>query len=281
MLDGIDADAVFVLCPTPAHEAVAVQAVDAGKHVLVEKPVADAAGCQRLGDRSAAAGVVCMPGHNYAYQPEFTRLLRLIRDGSLGAVRAVWVTYVLGHTEELAARYAGIIGELLVHHSYLTYAMLGAPDRVHAGRMRPSWQELACDDQAWMVWEYDSRASAHLFGSFAVDDDTADPWTFLVKVLGSDGGVTYSWRSASLRRTAGTHRFALPDYEQSYEHELDAFVRAIRGEAEAITSTIYDARDVASLLERARTASGADRGSYSSGAFDISGAVDPSVQQPQ
>jgi hypothetical protein len=96
-----------------------------------------------------------------------------------------------------------------------------------------------------------------------------------VKVLGSDGGVTYTWRSASLRRTAGTHRFALPDYEQSYEHELDAFVRAIRGEAEAITSTIYDARDVAGLLERARPATGADRGTYISGVFDAS------AQQPK
>jgi predicted dehydrogenase len=269
LLDEARADAVFVLCSNQAHVPVAERAIAAGQHVLVEKPVADASGCERLRRQSEAAGVVCMPGHNYAYQPEFTRLLRLMRENALGTVRAAWVTYVLQHDEDVAARYAGIISELLVHHSYLTYALLGAPSRVHAGRMEPAWKHLARDDQAWMVWDYRSQATAHLFGSFALDDDTCDPWTFVVKVLGSQGGVTYSWRSARMQRAIGSHRFALPCYEESYEYELDAFLRAVRGDPSAIVSSIADAGAVARLLDRAAVVTGADRGRYLSGAFDV------------
>ena len=178
-------DAVFVLSPSQTHEEVAVLALAAGKHVLIEKPVAStAAGCASLNNIAQESGLVCMPGHNYAYQPEFRRLLGLAQRGELGDIRAMWVIYALKHEEELAARYSGVLQEVMVHHAYLTYAILGRPTRVFAGRARPAWKTISSDDQAWMVWEYEPRAVAQLFASFAIDDDTSDPWTFVVKVPG-------------------------------------------------------------------------------------------------
>ncbi len=115
-----------------------------------------------------------MPGHNYAYQPEFQRVLQLVQRGELGTVRAMWVIYALKHDEDLAARYSGVLDEVMVHHAYWTYAALGRPARVFAGRAEPAWRSLSTDDQAWMVWEYPPRGVAHLFASFAVDDDTAE-----------------------------------------------------------------------------------------------------------
>ena len=268
LLASDEVDAVFVLCTNRAHEETALRAIDAGKHVLIEKPVADEFGCARLASRALASGVVCMPAHNYAYHPEFLRMLRLVREGALGDIRVLWINYVLGHEEDIAARYQGVVSELLVHHSYLTYALMGPPDRIHAGRMRPGWKDLRRDDQAWMVWEYDTHASAHLFGSFAMDDDTADPWTFIVKVLGTEGGVTYSWRSAHLRGATAAHRFSIPAYEESYEHELAAFVRAVRGDPAAVVSTITDAGVVAQLLTGAGLATGVDQSDYTSNVFD-------------
>lgn len=244
--------AVLVLAPYQQHERLASAALAAGKHVLVEKPVATAAAIHRLAAQANATGLVCMPGHNYAYQPEFTQLRSLIRDGSLGTIRALWITYAITHPEHIAARYAGVLEEVMIHHSYLALALLGTPGRLNAGRMQPAWEHHREEDQAWMTWEYDGRCSAHLFASFAVGDDSADPWTFVVKALGTNGSGTYTWRSMVFRRALGTLPIAIPAYEDSYIHQLSAFASAVYGDAAAIISPLCDAAGAAELLDLAR-----------------------------
>lgn len=242
-------DAVLVLTPEATHHDVAVRCLAAGKHVLVEKPVGtpeEIADLQSIADRP---GLVCMPGHNYAYQPEFAELRSLINSGSLGRIRALWITYVIRHPEEVASHYAGVLEEVMIHHSYLALALLGKPERVHAGRMEPAWQQHRADDQAWMTWEYAGGLSAHLFATFAVDDPTSDPWTFQVKVLGDNGGGLYNWRNAVFSRPLGSLPYALPAYEASYEHEQAAFAAAVRGEP--LVSPLCDARTAALILQHA------------------------------
>lgn len=245
-------DAVLVLTPYEHHEAVALAALTAGKHVLVEKPVGSLATVARLAAAAEQSGTVCMPGHNYAYQTEFQQLRRLVRAGSLGTIRAMWITYAIAHPESVAAHYDGVLDEVMVHHAYLTLATLGIPQRIWAGRLRPGWREHGVDDQAWMTWEYDGFATAHLFASFAVGDESADPWTFVVKVLGTEGAASYTWRSMTYRRPIGSLPMALPAYEESYAHELSAFAEAISGRADAIVSPLSDAARVAQLLSLAQ-----------------------------
>lgn len=243
-----EVDAVLVLTPEAAHYDIASHCLTAGKPVLVEKPVGspeEIAALQQLAERT---GLVCMPGHNYAYQPEFTQLRSLINSRSLGRIRALWITYVIKHPEEVASHYAGVLEEVMIHHSYLTLALLGTPKRIHAGRMEPAWLQHRADDQAWMTWEYPGT-SAHLFATFAVDDPTSDPWTFQVKVLGDNGGGLYNWRDTMFSRPLGTLPYALPAYEASYEHEQAAFAAAIKGEP--VVSPLSDARTAALILRRA------------------------------
>lgn len=249
------ADGVFVLAPFEAHESVAVAALRADKHVLVEKPVASLSGIRRLLAEARERGLVCMPGHNYAYQPEFRRLRQLAREQAFGAPRAGWITYVIRHPEEIAARYAGVLEEVMIHHTYLALGLFGKPQRVYAGRARPGWESLDQEDQAWMTWEYASGLSVHLFASFAVDDETADPWLFIVKILGTRGGGTYNWRSVIYDRPLGTLSRAIPAYEDSYVDEDAAFVTATHGELAAIVSPLDDALWAAEILEAAARAS--------------------------
>lgn len=76
--------AVFVLTPPESHEEAALTALAAGRPVLIEKPVADPAGISRIEAAAASHGLTCVPGHNYAYQPEFTALRRLVLSGNSG-----------------------------------------------------------------------------------------------------------------------------------------------------------------------------------------------------
>jgi predicted dehydrogenase len=82
-----EVDAVVVATPPSTHVPVALQAIEAGKHVLVEKPLAPASGGARLLQAAAAAaGVVLMVGHTFEYNPAVRKLRELIQGGELGEV---------------------------------------------------------------------------------------------------------------------------------------------------------------------------------------------------
>ena len=245
-------DAVYVLSPPETHVPIALRCIENGRHVLVEKPVSTVPEeIDELAATTHSRGeLVAMPGHNYAYIPEFRRIVRLVEGGDLGTIRAVWITYAIAHPESVAASYGGVLEEVMVHHSYLTLALLGIPERVHAGVAEPAWAEHPAEDQAWMTWEYPGGVSAHLFASFAVDDDSADPWTFVVKVLGTQGSASMTWRSSLFRRALGTLSVGIPAYEESYEHEAEAFRSAI-ARGTRLPSTLEDAAASARIVNAA------------------------------
>lgn len=63
-------DAVCVLTPLNQHKQGALAALRAGKHVFVEKPVGETVNdILELKSAAVKAGRVCMPGHNYIYEP--------------------------------------------------------------------------------------------------------------------------------------------------------------------------------------------------------------------
>jgi len=78
-------DAVVVATPPSTHVPLALAAIQAGKHVLVEKPLAaTSAGGLALVYAAAAAGVVLMVGHTFEYNPAVRKLAELVRTGELG-----------------------------------------------------------------------------------------------------------------------------------------------------------------------------------------------------
>ena len=82
-----DVDAVVVATPPGAHAALARQALDAGKHVLVEKPLTTSvADAQMLVDLAADRGVQLMVGHTFEYNAAVWKLRDLVRSGELGRV---------------------------------------------------------------------------------------------------------------------------------------------------------------------------------------------------
>lgn len=261
LLGAPEVEAVAVLTPPESHTEIALAALSAGKHVLIEKPMANEP--QEIERILAAAGDrVVMPGHNYAYIPEFRRLARLARGGELGTVRALWITYAIAHPEEIASAYGGVLEEVMVHHAYLALSVLGPPESICAGVAEPAWESHQVEDQAWATWVYPGGVSAHLFASFAVGDESADPWTFVVKALGTSGSASMSWRTGSFRRALGSLSVGIPAYEESYEHELRAFARAISTGAQpdsAAGDALVAARLLVASYEAARERRTIDR----------------------
>lgn len=83
-----DVDAIVIATPAITHATLALAALAAGKHVLVEKPLAlDVADASRVAAAAAASGRVAMVGHLMVYHPAVVRLRQLLVDGAFGDLR--------------------------------------------------------------------------------------------------------------------------------------------------------------------------------------------------
>ena len=84
-------DAVVIATPVPTHYPLARAALEAGKHVFVEKPPAmRAVEMEELVALAGARGLVLMPGHLLLYHPAVQKLKELVDDGELGEVLVVY-----------------------------------------------------------------------------------------------------------------------------------------------------------------------------------------------
>jgi predicted dehydrogenase len=82
-----DVDAVVVCVPTRKHDEVARAALEAGKHVLCEKPLTEtAAQAQALADLATARGVTLMTGHVFLFNPGILKLREIITAGDAGRI---------------------------------------------------------------------------------------------------------------------------------------------------------------------------------------------------
>jgi len=85
VLGAPDVDAVVIAAPASTHVELAIAAFEAGKHVLVEKPLARTlAEAQRVAAAAARAGTVGMVGHLMVFHSAVRRIRELLRSGSLG-----------------------------------------------------------------------------------------------------------------------------------------------------------------------------------------------------
>jgi predicted dehydrogenase len=131
-LAAVEADAVLVITPPDTHHAVATAALNAGKHVLLEKPLAttieEASDLIRTAD---SAGRILMVSQNYRYRPGAVAVRQVVADGVLGELvsvrarclrdtRAIWPAdnfrYAMHHPFVL---------DMSIHHADLLRAITG------------------------------------------------------------------------------------------------------------------------------------------------------------
>jgi predicted dehydrogenase len=91
MLADPELDAVVIATPVPTHYELAKQALEAGKHVLVEKPPAmKGAEMDELVKLATERDLVLMPGHLLLYHPGVVKMKELVDSGELGDVLCVY-----------------------------------------------------------------------------------------------------------------------------------------------------------------------------------------------
>jgi predicted dehydrogenase len=90
LLDTPDVDVVYVALPNHLHAAWAIRALEAGKHVLCEKPVAlTVADVDAIAAAAARSGRIAVEGFMYLHHPQILRALEMAADGTLGRLELV------------------------------------------------------------------------------------------------------------------------------------------------------------------------------------------------
>jgi predicted dehydrogenase len=91
-------DAALILTPDHTHEQIGIDLLEAGIAALVEKPLAiTVEGCDRLLDAARRTRARLYVGHNMRHMPVIRAMHDLIRDGAIGAVKAIWCRHFVGH----------------------------------------------------------------------------------------------------------------------------------------------------------------------------------------
>ena len=243
-------DAVFVLTNMETHCQYTVQAAEAGKHVLVEKPAASSIEeLSRMDAAVAKAGVKCMPVHNYIYEPGIERAKAMIDSGKLGVVTQFYMMYNIHHADEIRARYPGVIRQILTHHSYTMLYLAGQPKTVSCFAHTVDATLAPQENVAMANIQMQSGSLSHLCASFANDDHAGDPWSCIIKVIGTKGSTRYSYRDFVINDRNGAHSQTYQCYPESIVNTVTHFVRRLIGGDETPLSSLQDAITCQRILE--------------------------------
>lgn len=166
-----DVQIVYVASPHSEHLRLATDAIAAGKHVLIEKPIGlSAAQARAIRDAAAAAGVFAMEAMWTRFVPQTDVLLQLRDAGELGEVRLV--TADLGFAAQPSDGRlfdpqlgGGALLDLGVYPVWLSHLLLGMPETV---RVTGTLTESGVDEQSALVLDHASGAQALLSTSIRV-----------------------------------------------------------------------------------------------------------------
>lgn len=192
-----DVDIVYVATPNVLHRENALQAIAAGKHVLVEKPFAmDRTQAREIVDAARATGVVVMEAMWTRFLPHMARVRELVRTGSLGDVRTV----TADHDQRLSADPThrindlalggGALLDLGVYPISFAVDLLGLPTSVQAHATMTS---TGVDQQT-------SVLMGHAGGRQSVSHSAIDtPGPVRAAVLGTDARIELApwWYNAT------------------------------------------------------------------------------------
>jgi predicted dehydrogenase len=249
MLARGDVDLVSVCTHTETHVPMAIRALEAGKHVLVEKPVATSlAEVERLASAAEKAGKVCMPGHCMRFWPGWDMIREWIRDGRYGAVRSAvfrragaapgWSSFYAD-----AARSGGALFDLHVHDTDFVNSCFGVPDEVvsagHTNHVTTvyRYESGPAHVVAEGAWDVSPTYPFRIFCEIAFERATAvwDLWREpLFEVFGADGAEAIELSEAT-----------------GYEQEIARLIAALR-DGEPSPISMRDAVLTTRILEAER-----------------------------
>lgn len=190
-------DAAVIVTPHTSHVEIGLKMVEAGKHILVDKPAGVCAGeVRRLVDEAKKAGVSFGMIFNTRMNPVFQKAKELVDEGVLGKVgRAVWIcntwfrTPAYHHSAPWRSSWKNECGGLLInqsqHYLDIWQWILGMPDQVFATMDYGKYNAIEVDDNVDIQFFYEKG----IHGTF-VSSTGENPGVNRLEIWGTKGRLT-------------------------------------------------------------------------------------------
>jgi xylose dehydrogenase (NAD/NADP) len=258
LADG-DVEAVYISLPNALHIPWSIRALEAGKHVLCEKPLsADPRAVEQGFEVAERADRILMEAFMYRHHPQTKRLAELVIGGEIGELRLVSSCFSFALTElaniRLSAELEG--GSLMDVGCYcvsMSRLLAGEPERVYAEAVHSSG---GVDVRFTGTLRFPGDVLAHF------DCGLDLPRRSFVEAVGSDGSILVPdpWliRREGLELRRGDEvEWIEVEHADRYQAQLENFAAAIRGEAEPLLGredAVSQARSLAALHRSAAEA---------------------------
>jgi predicted dehydrogenase len=228
-------DAVYVPLPNSMHVEWSIRALEAGKHVLCEKPMSrHPSEVERAFDVADREGLVLTEAFMYRHNPQTARLKELVSSGEIGELRVIRAAFSFAIADEANIRLAADLdgGALMDVGCYCVSGarlLAGEPERVYG----VSVEERGVDTTFVGTLEFPDDVVAHFDCSFRV------PMRDELEAVGTEGSVFLDdpWHCRrpviELRREGDVQELELEPVD-SYRLELENLADAIAGEAEPL-----------------------------------------------
>ena len=243
-LEAVDAEAVLITANLPGHVPLALEALRAGKHVLLEKPFAPSLDeARKVVELAEKQERVLMISQNYRFFPAVQAVRDLLRSGSLGEVGAVSVDFRRNTNRAPRAGsrqftlHQPLLADMSIHHFDLMRVVLGQePIEVVCRAWNPTWSNFVDPAAAFATIAFDGGAVVSYRGTW-VSPGPKTPWAGEWRMECAGGEIAWTSRDnvgASVDRVTvrplgkRAHRLALPVLPQiDRAGSLAAFTRAV------------------------------------------------------
>jgi predicted dehydrogenase len=217
-LSGVESEAVLIVTPPETHHAVVTASLEAGRHVLVEKPLATTmADARNLVDAAQRTGRIVMVSQNYRHRPPARAAAQAIADGAVGDLISVRATF-RRDTRKLWPpdnfRYAmlhPVVLDMSIHHADLLRLLTG---RNVASLVAKSWKApdspYQHDPDAVALMELDGGVPVVYEASWAARG-TETSWNADWEIVGERGRLTWTGGQSD----ALTGNIVLQQWEQA------------------------------------------------------------------
>jgi predicted dehydrogenase len=272
VLQDPEVNAVIIATPAGTHFAIAKAALEAGKHVFVEKPLATKASeVDQLACSAARDKLVVMVGHTFIYNAAVRYVKRLIDSGDLGEIR-----YIYSQRLNLGRIRSDVdaLWNFAPHDISIIQYWLGDPEPVSVTRQGMAYMQDGIDDVVFLNLEYPSKVIANIHVSWldpqkvrkmiivgsrkmVVYDDVADDKIAIYDkgidkkaILGQNMDFDHP-QPAIFNYRSGDILLPQVKFTEPLRAEAEHFSQCIRDSLVPVTGLSH-ARTVVSILERAR-----------------------------
>lgn len=219
-----EVNAIYIATPPDSHEQYAIQALEAGKPVYVEKPMTlDAAAARRLAEAVDRTGVKLVVAHYRRAQPLYQKLKQLISEAAIGQVQWIRLNYtrhLLNTTEMNESRNAwrvnpaiaggGLYHDLAPHQLDILLYLFGSADHVQGYTLQQSGAYAAPDVVTGSInWPGGLFFTGTWYFNLPASQKPDDSCT----LIGTDGEIRFSFfgkEPLELRKGDELTRFEFP-----------------------------------------------------------------------